>query len=139
MRTIASFAGACTFALAMGSLLFAGQNKPSGPLTGTWECTAHLSGQDDIPFTMTLDQNGETVTGKIATNDGELEIKTGTYKNGALELHMETDEAKYQVTGNLDGGQFKGKWSKDPDGLAGDWEGKKSAAAKTATPPAQAQ
>jgi hypothetical protein len=59
-----------------------------------------------------------------------LEIKTGTYKNSTLELHLESSDAKYLVNGKLDEGQFKGHWSKDPDGLQGDWEGKRSAPAK---------
>ena len=125
-------AGACLMILASGCLLFSQDKKTKGaPLAGTWECVAHLSGEDDIPFTMALDLSGETVTGTITTHDGELQIKTGTYKGGALELHLETAEAQYQVTGKLDGEQFKGKWSKQPDGLGGDWEGKKSAPSKS--------
>jgi hypothetical protein len=79
---------------------------------------------------MKLEQKEANVTGSISTSDGELEIKSGTYKNSMLELHLESSEAKYLVTGNLEGSQFKGHWSKEPDGLEGDWEGKKSAPAK---------
>ncbi len=125
-------AGVCLMILASGCLLFSDEKKiKDPPVAGTWECVAHLSGEHDIPFTMALEQNGETVTGTITTHDGELPIKTGTYKAGSLQLHMETSEAKYQVTGKLDGEQFKGQWSKEPDGLAGDWEGKKSAPPKS--------
>ena len=117
--------------LAMTCLLL-GQEKKSkgGAIAGTWECVAHLSGENDIPFTMKLEQQGETVTGSIATNDGELEIKSGTFKDNSLDLHLESSDSKYQVSGKLDGDQFKGHWSKEQDGLEGDWEGKKSAPTK---------
>ncbi len=130
MKSAKVLVGIC-LALMVTSWVFAEETKSKdNPLTGTWNCTAHLSGQDDIPFTMYLEQKGETVTGSLATGDGELEIKTGTYKDGTLEIHLETEDAKYQVTGKLEGEQFKGQWSKDPDGLSGDWEGKKAAPEK---------
>jgi len=123
--------GACLLVVTMACLVFGGENgSKEGSLTGTWDCVAHLSGENDIPFTMRLEQKGESVTGSVTTHEGELEIKSGTYKSNTLELHMETSEAKYLVTGKLDGGQFKGQWSKDPDAIGGDWEGKKSAPAK---------
>ena len=113
--------------LAAAVLTFAQEKKAEeGALSGTWDCVAHLSGEDDIPFTMKLDQNGDVIGGSIATHDGELEIKSGSYKSGMLELHLESPDAKYSVTGKLQGEQFKGTWSKDPDGMQGEWEGKKS-------------
>jgi hypothetical protein len=125
-------AGACLLLLATACLVLGEDKKPAkDSLAGTWDCVAHLSGEDDIPFTMTLDQKGEVVTGSVATHEGDLEVKSGTYKSGTLELHLETPDAKYAVTGNLDGDQFKGKWSKDPDGIGGDWEGKRSGPAKS--------
>lgn len=123
--------GVSLLVLTMACLVSGEEKEPKeGSLTGTWDCVAHLSGENDIPFTMKLEQKGETVTGSVATSEGELEIKSGTYKGDALELHLESSEAKYLVTGKLDGGQFKGLWSKDPDGIEGDWEGKRSAPAK---------
>ncbi len=123
--------GVSLLVLTMVCLVSGEEKEPKeGFLTGTWDCVAHLSGENDIPFTMKLEQKGETVTGSVATSEGELEIKSGTYKGDALELHLESSEAKYLVTGKLDGGQFRGQWSKDPDGIGGDWEGKRSAPAK---------
>jgi hypothetical protein len=131
MKNAKALVGVVLLVPAIASLVFAGAGKPKeDSLNGTWDCVAHLSGQDDIPFTMKLEQTGETVTGSVATGDGELEIKTGTFKAGTLELHLETEDAKYHVPGKLAEGGFKGQWSKDPDGLAGDWEGKKAAPAK---------
>jgi len=131
MKNLKTLVGSCLLVLATACLVF-GQAKESSKasLTGSWDCIAHLSGEDDIPFTMTLQQAAEVVTGSVATHDGELEIKSGSFKDGSLELHLESPDAKYVVTGKLDGDQFKGQWSKDPDGMSGDWEGKKTAAAK---------
>jgi hypothetical protein len=131
MKHTKSLVGVCLLMVAMACQVFGEEKKSKeNALTGTWDCVAHLSGESDIPFTMKLEQKEETVTGSLSTPDGELEIKSGTYKNHTLELHLETSEAKYLVTGKLDGDQFKGQWSKDPDGIGGDWEGSKSAQAK---------
>jgi len=107
-------------------------------VTGKWECVAHGSAQGDVPFTLTLQQDKETVTGTIATADGELQITSGSFKNSVLEIRCDTDQAKYQVTGTLEAGQLKGHWSKKAIPGAGDeggdqegeWEGKTSAPAK---------
>jgi len=131
MKHVKGSVGVCLLLLAMGSLVFGEEEKSKeDSIAGSWDCVAHLSGESDIPFTMKLEQKGETVTGSVATDNGELEIKSGTYRNNTLELHLETPEAKYMVNGKLSGGQFKGQWSKEPDGMGGDWEGKKSAPAK---------
>jgi len=117
--------------IAMSCLVWGQQEKSKqAPLTGTWDCVAHLSGEDDIPFTMELVQKGESVTGSIATHDGELEITSGTFKANLLEIHCDTPEAKYLVTGKLEGDQFKGHWSKDTE-MEGDWEGKRSTPTKS--------
>ncbi len=131
MKRAKGLVGVCLLVLTTACLSF-GDDKESteGSLTGTWDCVAHLSGENDIPFTMKLEQKGEAVTGSVATSDGELDIKSGTYKSGALELHLASPDAKYLVTGKLDGDQFKGQWSKDPDAIGGDWEGKKSVPSK---------
>jgi hypothetical protein len=131
IKNAQAWVGACLLLLTTTCLVFANSGKSSkGSHTGTWDCMAHLSGEDDIPFTMMLEQKDEAVTGSITSHEGELQITSGTYKGDTLELHLETPEAKYVVTGKLAGDQFKGQWSKDPDGLQGNWEGKKSAMAE---------
>ncbi len=131
MKCVKATVGVWLLVLTIACLVFGEEKKSKDdPLTGTWDCVAHLSGENDIPFTMKLEQKGETVTGTIGSSDGDLEISSGSYKNNELEIHCETSEAKYLVTGKLDGDQLKGQWSKEPDGMGGDWEGKKSAPAK---------
>ena len=132
--------GVCLLVVATANLVFANGKEPKpGPLTGTWECVAHSSVQGDVPFTLTLQQDKETVTGTIATADGELQITSGSFKNSVLEIRCETDQAKYVVTGKLEARQLKGHWSKKAIPGAGDeggdqegeWEGKLSASAKS--------
>ncbi len=131
MRCVRATVGVWLLVLTIACLVFGEEKKSKDdPLTGAWDCVAHLSGENDTPFTMKLEQKGETVTGTIGSSDGELEISSGSYKNNELEIHCETAEAKYLVTGKLDGDQLKGRWSKEPDGMGGDWEGKKSAPAR---------
>jgi hypothetical protein len=131
-RNVTLLVGVCLLALAMPYSVLS-QDKKSDSLTGTWDCIAHLSGEDDIPFTMTLEQKSDAVTGSVTTHEGDLQITSGSFKNGVLELHLENSEAKYVVTGKLDGDQFKGQWSKDPDGMGGNWEGKKPAPAASSS------
>jgi len=132
------------FAVASVKGTGAGKEKAeTASLTGVWQCVAHGSSEGDVPFTLTLEQDGENVTGTIATADGELPIASGSFKNRALEIHSETEEARYLVTGELEAGQLKGHWSKTAKPGAGDnqggnqegqWEGKRSASAKPAAP-----
>ncbi len=131
MRYVKATVGVWLLVLTIACVVLGEEKKSKDePLTGAWDCVAHLSGENDYPFTMKLQQKGETVTGTIGSSEGDMEISSGRYKNNELEIHCETSEAKYLVTGKLDGDHLKGQWSKDQDGMGGDWEGKKSAPAK---------
>ena len=132
MKFVKATFGVWLLVLTIACLVFGEEKKSNGDLlTGTWDCVAHLSGENDIPFTMKLEQKGQAVTGTITLSDGELQISSASYKNNELEIHCETSEAKYLVAGKLDAERLKGQWSKEPDGMGGDWEGKKSAPAKS--------
>ncbi len=81
--------GVCLLVLAMAALAFGSEKKPKpGPLTGTWQCTAHAS-EGDEPFTMMLEQNKQTVTGTITTPNGGASISSGSYKKKVLEIHVD--------------------------------------------------
>jgi len=142
MKRLATMLGMCLLLpVVSGVALGQKPNSKVNSLTGKWECIAHGSVQGDMPFTLTLQQKEEAVTGSIATADGELEITSGSYKNNALEIHCDTEGAKYLLAGELKGDQLKGHWSKtveqggDEGGnQGGDWEGKRSTLAK---PPAK--
>ena len=102
------------------------ENKPKlGPLTGTWECMAHGGSQGDMSFTLYLEQTKDTLTGSISSPMGGTEISAGTLKKNDIEIHIDTPQGNYLLTGQLKKGEISGKWSSDNE--SGTWEGKKQA------------
>ena len=100
------------------------EKKPKpGPLTGTWECTAHGGPQGDLPFTLTLEQSGEQVIGSVESPMGGTEITSATFKKKHLEIHIDTPQGSYDLTARLKKGKLTGEWTHDPD--KGTWEGSK--------------
>ncbi len=98
----------------------------SGPLTGTWDCVSHGGPQGDMPFTLHLEQNKETVTGSVDSPIGGTQISSGTFKKKNLEIHIKTPQTEYLLTAKLKKNQLSGQWSGGTD-LKGTWEGKKAA------------
>ena len=127
------------FVLCLGILSVAGfaqtqapsqAKKPkSGPLSGTWECTAHGGSQGDLPFTLYLEQTKDSLTGSVSSPMGGTEISAGTVKKDEVEIHIDTPQGNYQLTAKLKKGELSGKWSSDTEN--GTWEGKKQAAAES--------
>ena len=103
-----------------------GKKPKPGPLTGTWECTAHGGAQGDIPFTLYLEQTKDTLTGSVSSPMGGTQISAGTIKKTEIEIHIDTPQGNYQLTGHLKKGELSGKWSSDTE--SGSWEGKKQTA-----------
>jgi len=102
------------------------EKKPKpGPLSGTWECKAHGGSQGDMPFTLYLEQTKDTLTGSVSSPMGGTEISAGTVKKNEIEIHIDTPQGNYQLTGRLKKGELSGKWSSDTE--SGAWEGKKQA------------
>ena len=109
------------------SLIFGQEKKNNlGDLSGTWECVAHGSVEGDVPFTMRLEQKGETVEGSISTATGEITITSRSFKKNMLEIHCDTPDVNYLVTGKLEQERLTGHWAKGTE-QEGEWEGKKSA------------
>jgi hypothetical protein len=102
-----------------------GKKPKPGPLTGTWDCTAHGGSQGDLPFTLYLEQTKGTLTGSVSSPMGGTEISAGTVKKNEIEIHIDTPQGNYQLTGRLKKGELSGKWSSDTEN--GTWEGKKQA------------
>jgi len=129
MNRVVTLAGICLLSLSTANLL-AGADKKSkpGPLAGTWECTAHGTEQGDLPFTLTLEQSQQEITGSVSSPMGGTEISSGTFKNKAVEIHINTPQGNYTLTGKLKKDQLSGNWSADTD-QKGTWEGKKAAQA----------
>jgi len=121
------------FVLCLGVLLVTGfaqaqsqAKKPKpGPLTGTWECTAHGGSQGDMPFTLYLEQTKDSLTGSVSSPMGGTQISAGTVKKDDVEIHIDTPQGNYQLTAKLKKGELSGKWT------SGTWEGKKQAASES--------
>ncbi|MGO9272063.1 MAG: hypothetical protein ACLQOO_17665 [Terriglobia bacterium] len=132
MKRVLRAIGLCLVVLSVTSLLAAKGNKAKpGPVTGTWECTSHGGTQGDLNFRLYLEQNGETVTGSVTAPMGSTELTTASFKKKMLEIHIDTPEGNYVLTGKLNKGQLSGAWSVDGgsggEKTSGTWEGKKSA------------
>ena len=126
MKHIRILVGICLLFFAYACRVFGSEdNSNQGVLSGTWECIAHGSVEGDVSFWMKLEQNGETLTGSIGTNDGEITITSGSYKNNLLEIHCDTPDANYLVTGKLQQDRLTGHWAKGSE-QEGAWEGKRS-------------
>ena len=122
--------GIFVLAMATGAAAWA-QEKSSkaGPITGTWDCTSHGGEQGDTKFSLTLEQDGEKVTGSVDSAQGGMDITSGTFKDDKLEIRLETPQGNYVISGVLKDGEISGDVTLD-DKPAGKWEGKKEAADK---------
>jgi hypothetical protein len=83
-----------------------------------------------MPFTLTLEQSQQDITGSVSSPMGGTEISSGTFKNKAVEIHINTPQGNYTLTGKLKKNELSGDWSTDTN-QKGTWEGKKAAQAKS--------
>ena len=114
----------CISLLAFAALAPAKERKDQpGPLSGTWECMSHGGPQGDTPFTLVLQQTGETVTGSVSSPMGGTEIASASFINKILQIHIDTDQANYVLTAKLKNGKLSGNWSDQSQ--RGTWEGSK--------------
>jgi hypothetical protein len=94
-----------------------------GPLTGTWDCQSKGGPDADMPFTLYLQQDGENVDGSVSSPMGDAPLSAGTFKQGVLEIQIDTPEGNYVLTAKLDNRTLSGTWTYGND--KGTWEGKK--------------
>ncbi|HEV2351884.1 MAG TPA: hypothetical protein VG028_18800 [Terriglobia bacterium] len=128
MKRILISISACALVLGMAVSLYArNKNSKPGPLTGTWECTSHGGSGGDMQFTLTLEQDKETVTGSVTSPIGSAELSNATYSKKSLEIHIDSDPDEYVLTGRLKGGKLSGQWTHGDE--KGAWEGAKRAPA----------
>jgi hypothetical protein len=122
-----------TFILIGMAVLFvvclATAKENEGPITGTWSCQAKGGPQGDMPFTLSLQQNGEDVEGSVDSPLGSTQISSGTFKGNTLEIHIDSPGGTYVLVAKLDKGSLSGTYSRDDD-TKGTWEGKKQEASK---------
>jgi hypothetical protein len=66
----------------------------------------------------------ERITGMVAVPVGGVAFNSSTFKNDALEIHMDSPLGKFLFNGKYKEGALSGTWSSD-NGLKGTWEVKK--------------
>lgn len=94
------------------------------PVVGTWKCVAHGGPNGEIPFTLYLQQSGESLTGTISAPQGDADLTSVIFKNNRIKITIDTDEHNYTLTATLADGKLTGEWSRDGQ-KEGTWEGKK--------------
>jgi hypothetical protein len=87
-----------------------GQGRNS--LTGTWSVTVNL-GQGDRPISLTLQQEGERITGSISGSLGAGEISNGSTSNTGevrftVSVNVEDQTKEATFTGTLGNNQIRG-------------------------------
>jgi len=95
-------------------------------LTGAWDGVMRGLPGGDMPCTFYVQQDGEKVTGVLALPIGGAAFNSSTFKNDALEIHMDTPVGKFSFQGTYNQARLSGTWSAN-NGLNGTWEGKKVA------------
>jgi|WetSurMetagenome_2_1015567.scaffolds.fasta_scaffold298108_1 hypothetical protein len=94
-------------------------------VAGEWKGTSKDTPQGDMTFTLSLKQDGDTVTGELDLGQGTFEIIDGTFKSNKLSFTIKTpDGNSFEVTGTLDKDQLTGTW-KDNNGTSGTWTAEK--------------
>ena len=97
--------------------------QADNPLTGTWDCQSKGGPDGDVEFKLYLQQADEEVNGSIRSPIGDAPLSFGKFKDGKLEIHIDTPEGVYVLTATVDGRRLWGdlRYGKDK----GTWEGKK--------------
>jgi hypothetical protein len=101
-------------------------NVRAAPLTGAWEGVMRGLPGGDAPCTFYVRQDTEKITGVLALPVGGAAFNSSTFKNNAIEIHMNTPVGIFLFNGEYKGTTLSGTWSAD-NGLKGTWEGKKVA------------
>jgi hypothetical protein len=99
--------------------------------TGTWKWVRKGQDGQEQETTATLKQDGDKLTGKIASQLGEIDIKNGTVKDGNVSFEISFDaggnEIQVKFSGKLQGDSIKGKAEITRDGnkTTRDWDPKR--------------
>lgn len=137
MKKVRVLLAACSLVLAVAVFAVAGKDKEeANNITGTWECMGHGGPQGDTPFTLSLEQQGEKVTGSVSSPLGGTEITSATFKDDVLDIHLDTEQGLYVITGKLKDGRFRGETTHDGE-KQGTWEGERSTTSEKKPPGGQ--
>jgi hypothetical protein len=99
-----------------------------GSATGTWKWTRKSPEGEEQEITATLKQDGDKLTGTIASPLGEVEISDGKVKDGQLSFQINVGEAVIKFNGKVTGDRIKGKIERDAGGEKRtlDWDAKRA-------------
>ncbi len=88
-----------------------GQDESDADLSGTWELSLDFQGQP-VPVTLSIDQDGTSITGKLVTMLGEGEITAGSVSGSKFSATASTDlqgqKLELSINGKLAGDQLSG-------------------------------
>ncbi|HUR96832.1 MAG TPA: pitrilysin family protein [Pyrinomonadaceae bacterium] len=104
-------------------------NAEEVDVAGTWELSLDFQGQQ-LPVTLTLEQNGERISGKIETVLGSGNIDDGTVKGDRITATANTEiqgqSVEFSITGSVKSDSMSGTLSAPiiPDSLS--FEGKRT-------------
>lgn len=110
------------------SLKASPHSRPAPPMTGTWTCIAHGTGQGPVPFTLDLQQTGTSVTGGVTSPLGDAPIAEGSFAHSILTIDIDGNDGTYHLTAKLTHGVLQGHWTYTNS--AGTWHGKKETSRK---------
>jgi zinc protease len=86
-------------------------HEPTVDLSGTWELSLDFQGQP-VPVTLTIEQDGESISGKLVTMLGEGEIKSGSVNSDKFSATAVTEMAgqalELSISGEADGDSMSG-------------------------------
>jgi hypothetical protein len=90
---------------------------------GKWVCSADVMGQA-MPFTLTLKQEGDKITGESSSDQGTTPISNGKVAGNKVTFSLETPQGAIGFTAELKDGKLVGKYDFAGQ-MTGDWSGKK--------------
>lgn len=80
-------------------------------IAGTWQLSLDFQGQA-VPVTLVVEQNGESITGRLETMLGEGEIKSGSVKGNKFSATAATElqgqSLELSISGKIDGDSING-------------------------------
>lgn len=128
-----------TRALRLAFAVFLALGWPSAAfaadVTGNWDMT--VNAQQPLHWKVTFKQEGETVTGRIrlgTTQSAKVLDIEGTVKDNHIEFTFNIEDLggnqPFNLEGEIDGGQIKGKKAHLWNYGEGDWTAQREAASK---------
>ena len=82
-------------------------------ITGKWDITAPTRNGGELKVRLVIQQNGDTYSGTVSTDEGDAIIKDVRVKDSEVVFKVETDERTYEITATVSGDSMKGTYTID--------------------------